>query len=74
MQRRLEDQIRQLCARIVVTDNEKLGPILEELRDVLRKYGERPVHPADCERRKSLTLATRPERSERKSPHSEYQR
>ncbi len=57
MQRRLEDRIRQICARAVVTDNEKLIPILDELRIALREHAERVPTAVYADRRQRINSA-----------------
>jgi len=38
--RRLEDRIRDLCAKAVTAKDAELGPVLQELRDSLREHAE----------------------------------
>lgn len=39
--RRLEDRIRELCAKAVDAETEDLQPVVEELKAALREYTER---------------------------------
>jgi hypothetical protein len=47
MLRRLEDRIRELCAKsVLATDAVELHKIREQLRDSAREYTQRPTHSA----------------------------
>jgi hypothetical protein len=60
MKRRLEDRIRQLCALAVVTDNEKLEPIIAELTPLLGAYAARTPYPVEAESRSPAVNSTEP--------------
>ena len=41
MRRRLEDRIRELCAKAVSAADDELEPIIRELRTALREHSQR---------------------------------